>query len=132
MERCRSATAALAYGGSRTSLCTPWPTPYGPSSLVLASSVARAAGTWRWSWARPWPPIAAFLTEMLVATACWRTGAKSLSVRDILNRARALRHRLATVGGQRRHRYGPGPDRRGMASMPSCAPVSYTHLRAHE
>ena len=36
---------------------------------------------------------------MLVATACWRTGAKSLSVRDILNRARALRHRLATVGG---------------------------------
>src|SRR5664280_1573698 len=94
---------------SRTSLCTPWPTPYGPSSLVLASSVARAAGTWRWSWARPWPPIAAFLTEMLVATACWRTGAKSLSVRDILNRARALRHRLATVGASGVIAADPGP-----------------------
>jgi GNAT superfamily N-acetyltransferase len=51
----------------------------------------------------------AFLTEMLVAAACWRTGAKSLSVRDILNRARALRHRLATVGASGVIAADPGP-----------------------
>src|SRR5674536_383438 len=112
MERCRSATAALAYGGSRTSLCTPWPTPYGPSSLVLASSVARAAGTWRWSWARPWPPIAAFLTEMLVATACWRTGAKSLSVRDILNRAHETpEHLVCRLLLEKKKSLSPYPDK---------------------